>query len=94
MLMLMAGVCKQFRTSFYEAARLDGRGTFATFRFVTLPMLMPGDRWRIDPARHRCAEDFFNSARTHWQEGVPVLSTYSYSLWDDAQKRTKRWLPR
>jgi len=25
----------------YEAARLDGAGTLATFRFVTLPMLIP-----------------------------------------------------
>src|SRR5260370_39251468 len=40
MLRVMAGL-QTIPAELYEAARLDGAGTFATFRFVTLPMLMP-----------------------------------------------------
>src|SRR6266853_5457900 len=40
MLMLMAGL-QTIPVELYEAARLDGAGTFDTFRYVTVPMLMP-----------------------------------------------------
>src|SRR6266436_8072442 len=40
MLILMAGIAT-IPNELYEAARLDGAGRWATFRYVTLPMLMP-----------------------------------------------------
>jgi ABC-type sugar transport system permease subunit len=85
MLMLMAGL-QTIPTELYEAARLDGAGTFATFRFVTLPMLMPAIVGALILRGIDALRIFSTVLVLTGPEGVPVLSTYSYSLWDDAQK--------
>jgi ABC-type sugar transport system permease subunit len=85
MLMLMAGL-QTIPTELYEAARLDGAGTFATFRFVTLPMLMPAIVGALILRGIDALRIFSTILVLTGPEGVPVLSTYSYSLWDDAQK--------
>ena len=85
MLMLMAGL-QTIPAELYEAARLDGAGTFATFRFVTLPMLMPAIVGALILRGIDALRIFSTVLVLTGPEGVPVLSTYSYSLWDDAQK--------
>jgi trehalose transport system permease protein len=85
MLMLMAGL-QTIPDELYEAARLDGAGTFATFRFVTLPMLMPAIVGALILRGIDALRIFSTVLVLTGPEGVPVLSTYSYSLWDDAQK--------
>lgn len=85
MLMLMAGL-QTIPTELYEAARLDGAGTLATFRFVTLPMLMPAIVGALILRGIDALRIFSTVLVLTGPEGVPVLSTYSYSLWDDAQK--------
>ena len=85
MLMLMAGL-QTIPDELYEAARLDGAGTFATFRFVTLPMLTPAIIGALILRGIDALRIFSTVLVLTGPEGVPVLSTYSYSLWDDAQK--------
>jgi trehalose transport system permease protein len=85
MLMLMAGL-QTIPAELYEAARLDGAGTFATFRFVTIPMLMPAIVGALILRGIDALRIFSTVLVLTGPEGVPVLSTYSYSLWDDAQK--------
>jgi trehalose transport system permease protein len=85
MLMLMAGL-QTIPTELYEAARLDGAGTFAIFRFVTLPMLIPAIVGALILRGIDALRIFSTVLVLTGPEGVPVLSTYSYSLWDDAQK--------
>jgi trehalose transport system permease protein len=85
MLMLMAGL-QTIPDELYEAARLDGAGTFATFRFVTLPMLTPAIVGALILRGIDALRIFSTVLVLTGPEGVPVLSTYSYSLWDDAQK--------
>jgi trehalose transport system permease protein len=85
MLMLMAGL-QTIPAELYEAARLDGAGTLATFRFVTLPMLMPAIVGALILRGIDALRIFSTVLVLTGPEGVPVLSTYSYSLWDDAQK--------
>ena len=85
MLMLMAGL-QTIPAELYEAARLDGAGTFATFRFVTLPMLTPAIVGALILRGVDALRIFSTVLVLTGAEGVPVLSTYSYSLLDDAQK--------
>jgi trehalose transport system permease protein len=85
MLMLMAGL-QTIPTELYEAARLDGAGTIDTFRFVTMPMLMPAMVGALILRGIDALRIFSTVLVLTGPEGVPVLSTYSYSLWDDAQK--------
>jgi trehalose transport system permease protein len=85
MLMLMAGL-QTIPVELYEAARLDGAGTLATFRFVTLPMLIPAIVGALILRGIDALRIFSTVLVLTGPEGVPVLSTYSYSLWDDAQK--------
>ena len=85
MLMLMAGL-QTIPAELYEAARLDGAGTLATFRFVTLPMLTPAIVGALVLRGVDALRIFSTVLVLTGAEGVPVLSTYSYSLWDDAQK--------
>jgi len=85
MLMLMAGL-QTIPIELYEAARLDGAGTLATFRFVTLPMLLPAIVGALILRGIDALRIFSTVLVLTGPEGVPVLSTYSYSLWDDAQK--------
>jgi trehalose transport system permease protein len=85
MLMLMAGL-QTIPAELYEAARLDGAGTLATFRFVTIPMLMPAIVGALILRGIDALRIFSTVLVLTGAEGVPVLSTYSYSLWDDAQK--------
>jgi trehalose transport system permease protein len=85
MLMLMAGL-QTIPAELYEAARLDGAGTLATFRFVTLPMLTPAIIGALILRGVDALRIFSTVLVLTGPEGVPVLSTYSYSLWDDAQK--------
>jgi len=85
MLMLMAGL-QTIPIELYEAARLDGAGTLATFRFVTLPMLIPAIVGALILRGIDALRIFSTVLVLTGPEGVPVLSTYSYSLWDDAQK--------
>ena len=93
MLMLMAGL-QTIPAELYEAARLDGAGTFAMFRFVTIPMLMPAIVGALILRGIDALRIFSTVLVLTGPEGVPVLSTYSYSLWNDAQKPHKRWRPR
>jgi len=85
MLMLMAGL-QTIPAELYEAARLDGAGTLATFRFVTLPMLTPAIVGALILRGVDALRIFSTVLVLTGPEGVPVLSSYSYSLWDDAQK--------
>jgi len=85
MLMLMAGL-QTIPIELYEAARLDGASTLATFRFVTLPMLLPAIVGALILRGIDALRIFSTVLVLTGPEGVPVLSTYSYSLWDDAQK--------
>lgn len=85
MLMLMAGL-QTIPAELYEAARLDGAGTLATFRFVTLPMLAPAIVGALILRGIDALRIFSTVLVLTGPEGVPVLSTYSYSLWSDAQK--------
>ena len=85
MLMLMAGL-QTIPAELYEAARLDGAGTLATFRFVTLPMLAPAIIGALILRGIDALRIFSTVLVLTGPEGVPVLSTYSYSLWSDAQK--------
>jgi ABC-type sugar transport system permease subunit len=85
MLMLMAGL-QTIPVELYEAARLDGASTLATFRFVTLPMLIPAIVGALILRGIDALRIFSTVLVLTGPEGVPVLSTYSYSLWDDAQK--------
>jgi trehalose transport system permease protein len=85
MLMLMAGL-QTIPVELYEAARLDGAGALDTFRFVTLPMLIPAIVGALILRGIDALRIFSTVLVLTGPEGVPVLSTYSYSLWDDAQK--------
>ena len=85
MLMLMAGL-ETIPIELYEAARLDGAGTIATFRYVTLPMLAPAIIGALVLRGVDALRIFSTTLVLTGAEGVPVLSTYSYSLWSDAQR--------
>jgi trehalose transport system permease protein len=85
MLMLIAGL-ETIPNELYEAARLDGAGTFATFRYVTLPMLTPAIVGAIVLRAIDAFRIFSTVLVLTGPEAVPVLSTYAYSMWSDAQQ--------
>src|SRR6185437_9980796 len=70
----------------YEAARLDGAGPLATFRYVTLPLLIPAMVGALVLRGVDALRIFSTTLVLTGAEGVPVLSTYAYQLWSDAQQ--------
>ncbi|MDO8434027.1 MAG: sugar ABC transporter permease [Candidatus Binatus sp.] len=88
MLMLLAGL-QTIPHELYEAARLDGARTLQTFRFVTLPLLAPAIVGAIALRGIDALRIFSTALILSGPEGVPVLSTYAYSLWSDAQQQNR-----
>ncbi|MGH7779835.1 MAG: carbohydrate ABC transporter permease [Candidatus Binataceae bacterium] len=84
MLMLMAGL-QTIPRELYEAARLDGAGKLAAFRHVTLPMLAPAIVGATVLRGIDALRIFSTVLVLTGPEAVPVLSTYSYGQWTDAQ---------
>jgi ABC-type sugar transport system permease subunit len=84
MLMLMAGL-QTIPRELYEAARLDGAGRLAAFRHVTLPMLAPAIVGATVLRGIDALRIFSTVLVVTGPEAVPVLSTYSYGQWSDAQ---------
>jgi ABC-type sugar transport system permease subunit len=84
MLMLMAGL-QTIPRELYEAARLDGAGRLAAFRHVTLPMLAPAIVGATVLRGIDALRIFSTVLVLTGPEAVPVLSTYSYGQWSDAQ---------
>jgi trehalose transport system permease protein len=85
MLMLMAGL-QTIPAELYEAARLDGADSITTFRYVTLPMLTPAIIGAVVLRGVDALRIFATVLVLTGPEGVPVLSTYAFSLWGDAQQ--------
>jgi len=85
MLILMAGL-ETIPPEVYEAARLDGAGPFATFRFITLPLLVPALVAALVVRGVDALRIFSTTLVLTGAEGVPVLSSYSYQMWTDAQE--------
>ncbi len=85
MLILMAGL-ETIPPEVYEAARLDGAGSFATFRFITLPLLVPALVAALVVRGVDALRIFSTTLVLTGAEGVPVLSSYSYQMWTDAQE--------
>ena len=85
MLILMAGL-ETIPPEVYEAARLDGAGPFATFRFITLPLLVPALVAALVVRGVDALRIFSTTLILTGAEGVPVLSSYSYQMWTDAQE--------
>ncbi len=84
MLMLMAGL-QTIPGELFEAARLDGAGPLATFRYVTLPMLAPAIVGAVVLRGIDALRIFSTVLVLTGPEAVPVLSTYAYGQWTDAQ---------
>jgi trehalose transport system permease protein len=85
MLILMAGL-ETIPPEVYEAARLDGAGPFATFRHITLPLLVPALVAALVVRGVDALRIFSTTLVLTGAEGVPVLSSYSYQMWTDAQE--------
>lgn len=85
MLVLLAGL-QGIPAEVYEAARLDGAGPFATFRHITLPLLTPAIIAAIVLRGVDALRIFSTTLVLTGAEGVPVLSTYAYQMWTDAQE--------
>jgi trehalose transport system permease protein len=85
MLMLMAGL-ETIPSELYEAARLDGAGTLAAFRHITLPLLIPAIIGALVLRGVDALRIFSTALVLTGAEGVPVLSTYAYQAWSDAQE--------
>ena len=85
MLILMAGL-ETIPPEVYEAARLDGAGPFATFRYITLPLLVPALAAALVVRGVDALRIFSTTLVLTGAEGVPVLSSYSYQMWTDAQE--------
>jgi ABC-type sugar transport system permease subunit len=85
MLMIVAGL-QTIPPELYEAARLDGAGTVATFRHITLPMLAPAMLAALVLRGIDALRIFSTTLVLTGVEGVPVISTYAYHLWTDAQE--------
>lgn len=85
MLILIAGL-QTIPGELYEAARLDGAGKVATFRYVTLPMLVPAIVGAVVLRGVDALRIFSTTLVLTGAEGVPVLSTYSYQLWSDSRE--------
>ncbi len=85
MLIILAGL-QTIPPELYEAARLDGAGTIATFRYITLPMLAPAMLAALVLRGIDALRIFSTTLVLTGVEGVPVISTYAYHLWTDAQE--------
>lgn len=85
MLILIAGL-QTIPPELYEAARLDGAGTIATFRHITLPLLAPAMFAALVLRGIDAMRIFSTTLVLTGVEGVPVISTYAYHLWTDAQE--------
>jgi trehalose transport system permease protein len=85
MLILMAGL-ETIPCEVYEAARLDGAGAFATFHHIVLPLLVPAMIGALVLRGVDALRIFSTTLVLTGAEGVPVLSTYAYQLWSDAQQ--------
>lgn len=85
MLILMGGL-QSIGPEIYEAAALDGAGTFATFRHVTLPLLVPSIVAAVVLRGVDALRIFSTTLVLTGAEGVPVLSTYAYQQWTDAEQ--------
>ena len=84
MLMLMAGL-QTIPPELYEAARLDGAGPIAAFRYITLPMLAPAIAGAIVLRGIDALRIFSTVLVLTGPDAGPVLSTYAYGQWSDAQ---------
>jgi ABC-type sugar transport system permease subunit len=84
-LIIIAGL-QTIPPELYEAARLDGAGTIATFRHITLPMLAPALLAALVLRGVDALRIFSTTLVLTGVEGVPVISTYAYHLWTDAQE--------
>jgi ABC-type sugar transport system permease subunit len=85
MLILVAGL-QTIPPELYEAARLDGAGTVAIFRHITLPLLAPAMLAALVLRGIDAMRIFSTTLVLTGVEGVPVISTYAYHLWTDAQE--------
>lgn len=85
MLIIVAGL-QTIPPELYEAARLDGAGAVATFRYITLPMLAPAMMAALVLRGIDALRIFSTTLVLTGVEGVPVISTYAYRLWTDAQE--------
>jgi ABC-type sugar transport system permease subunit len=85
MLILLAGL-QGIPAEVYEAAQLDGAGALATFRHITLPLLTPAIVAAIVLRGVDALRIFSTTLVLTGAEGVPVLSTYAYQMWTDAQE--------
>jgi ABC-type sugar transport system permease subunit len=85
MLIIIAGL-QTIPPELYEAARLDGAGTIATFRHITLPMLAPAMLAALVLRGVDALRVFSTTLVLTGVEGVPVISTYAYHLWTDSQE--------
>lgn len=85
MLIIIAGL-QTIPPELYDAARLDGAGTIATFRHITLPMLAPAMLAALVLRGIDALRIFSTTLVLTGVEGVPVISTYAYHLWTDAQE--------
>jgi len=85
MLIIIAGL-QTIPPELYEAARLDGAGTVAAFRHVTLPLLAPAMVAALVLRGVDALRIFSTTLVLTGVEGVPVISTYAYHLWTDAQE--------
>ncbi|HKV54680.1 MAG TPA: sugar ABC transporter permease [Candidatus Binataceae bacterium] len=85
MLILMAGL-ETIPREVYDAALLDGAGPMATFRHVTLPLLTPAIAGALVLRGVDALRIFSTTLVLTGAEGVPVLSTYAYQMWSDAQR--------
>ncbi|MFZ0887964.1 MAG: sugar ABC transporter permease, partial [Candidatus Binataceae bacterium] len=85
MLIVIAGL-QGIPSEVYEAAALDGAGPFALFRNITLPLLVPALVAAVVLRGVDALRIFSTTLVLTGPEGVPVLSTYAYQLWSDAQQ--------
>jgi ABC-type sugar transport system permease subunit len=85
MLIIVAGL-QTIPPELYEAASLDGAGAIATFRHITLPMLAPAMLAALVLRGIDALRIFSTTLVLTGAEGVPVISTYAYRLWTDAQE--------
>ncbi len=70
----------------YEAALLDGAGSFAQSRYVTLPLLKPALYGALVLRGVDALRIFSTVLVLAGPEGAPVMSTYAYQLWGDAME--------
>ena len=82
-LLLLAGL-EAIPRDVYEAADVDGAGPWATFRFVTLPLLMPSITMALI-LRAIDAFRIFDVVMVMASRSIPVMSTFVYINYFDFQ---------